>query len=137
MFGFYEDSERQLFRQLISVSGVGPSTAQIILSTYSVKEIINYIVTADVAAVKSIKGIGAKTAQRIIIDLKDKVSKNSSSSDLLFEKLDNTIKTEALSALLALGFGKKTAEEKLDKVLKENSEIINVEELVKTALSQM
>ena len=107
MFGFYEDSERQLFRHLISVSGVGPSTAQVILSTYSVKEIINYIVTADVAAVKSIKGIGAKTAQRIIIDLKDKVSKNSSSSDLLFEKLDNTIKTEALSALLALGFGKK------------------------------
>ena len=137
LFGFHEESERKLFRHLISVSGVGPSTAQVILSTYSVKEIINYIVTADVSAVKSIKGIGAKTAQRIIIDLKDKVSKNSSSSDLLFEKLDNTIKTEALSALLALGFGKKSAEEKLDKVLKENSEIVNVEELVKTALSQM
>ena len=120
LFGFHEESERKLFRHLISVSGVGPSTAQAILSTYSVKEIIiNYIVTADVSAVKSIKGIGAKTAQRIIIDLKDKVSKNSSSSDLLFEKLDNTIKTEALSALLALGFGKKSAEEKLDKVLKE------------------
>ena len=137
LFGFHEESERKLFRHLISVSGVGPSTAQVILSTYSVKEIINYIVTADVSAVKSIKGIGAKTAQRIIIDLKDKVSKNNSSSDLLFEKLDNTIKTEALSALLALGFGKKSAEEKLDKVLKENSEIVNVEELVKTALSQM
>jgi len=137
LFGFYDDSERKLFRQLISVSGVGPSTAQVILSTYSVEEIINYIVTADVTAVKSVKGIGAKTAQRIIIDLKDKVSKNSSSSDLLFEKLDNTIKTEALSALLALGFGKKSAEQKLDKVLKENSEIVNVEELVKTALSQM
>ncbi len=137
LFGFSEESERQLFRQLISVSGVGPSTAQIILSTYSVKEIINYIVAADVAAVKSVKGIGAKTAQRIIIDLKDKVSKGNSNSDLLFEKLDNTIKLEALSALLALGFGKKSAEEKIDKVLKENSEIVNVEELVKKALSQM
>ena len=137
LFGFFEESERQLFRQLISVSGVGPSTAQVILSTYSVEETINYIVTADVSAVKSVKGIGAKTAQRIIIDLKDKVSKGNSNSDLLFEKLDNTIKTEALSALLALGFGKKSAEEKLDKVLKENSEIVNVEELVKTALSQM
>ena len=75
LFGFFEESERHLFRNLISVSGVGPTTAQIILSTYSTEEIINHITTADVSAIQGVKGIGAKTAQRIIIDLKDKVAK--------------------------------------------------------------
>ena len=137
LFGFFEESERHLFRNLISVSGVGPSTAQVILSTYSPDEIIQHITTADVAAVQSVKGIGAKTAQRIIIDLKDKVAKGLPTSDLLFNKMDNTIKQEALSALLALGFAKKGAESKIDKVLQSNPEIASVEELVKTALSQM
>ena len=137
LFGFFEESERHLFRNLISVSGVGPSTAQVILSTYSPDEIINYITTADVKAIQSVKGIGGKTAQRIIIDLKDKVAKGMPSSDLLFDKIDNTIREEALSALLALGFGKKAAESKIDKVLKSNPDISSVEELVKTALSQM
>ncbi len=137
LFGFFEESERHLFRNLISVSGVGPSTAQVILSTYSPDEIINYITTADVKAIQSVKGIGGKTAQRIIIDLKDKVAKGIPSSDLLFDKIDNTIREEALSALLALGFAKKAAEGKIDKVLKANAEISSVEELVKTALSQM
>ena len=80
--------------------------------------------------------LGAKTAQRIIIDLKDKVAKGLPKSDILFE-LDNTIKIESLSALLALGFNKKGAEQKIDKVLKENPDISSVEELVKMALSQM
>tara|TARA_X000000368_G_C23031964_1_gene712969 strand:+ start:119 stop:703 length:585 start_codon:yes stop_codon:yes gene_type:complete len=137
LFGFFEESERHLFRSLISVSGVGPSTAQVILSTYSTDEIIHHITIADVAAVQSVKGIGAKTAQRIIIDLKDKVAKGLPTSDLLFDKMDNTIKQEALSALLALGFAKTAAESKIDKVLHSNSEIASVEELVKTALSQM
>ena len=137
LFGFFEESERHLFRNLISVSGVGPSTAQVILSTYTTDEVINYITTADVKAIQSIKGIGGKTAQRIIIDLKDKVAKGMPSSDLLFDKIDNTIREEALSALLALGFAKKVAEGKIDKVLKANPEISSVEELVKTALSQM
>ena len=137
LFGFFEESERHLFRNLISVSGVGPSTAQVILSTYSPDEIIHLITSADVAAVQSVKGIGAKTAQRIIIDLKDKVGKGLPISDLLFDKMDNTIKQEALSALLALGFAKKGAESKIDKVLHSNPEIASVEELVKTALSQM
>ena len=125
-----------MFRNLISVSGVGPSTAQVILSTYNPSEIVTYITTADVAAIQHVKGIGAKTAQRIIIDLKDKVAKGLPKSDILFE-LDNTIKTESLSALLALGFNKKSAEQKIDKVLKENPDISSVEELVKMALSQM
>lgn len=136
LFGFYEESERHLFRNLISVSGVGPSTAQVILSTFSPQEIIHHITTADVKAVQSVKGIGAKTAQRIIIDLKDKVAKGMPTSDLLFEK-DNTMKEEALSALLALGFAKKGAESKIQQVLKLNPNISSVEELVKTALSQL
>ena len=137
LFGFFKESERHLFRNLISVSGVGPSTAQVILSTYSPDEIIHHITSADVAAVQSVKGIGAKTAQRIIIDLKDKVAKGLPTSDLLFDKMDNTIKQEALSALLALGFAKKGAESKIDKVLNSKPEIASIEELVKTALSQM
>ena len=137
LFGFFEESERHLFRNLISVSGVGPSTAQVILSTYSPKEIIQHITNADVKAVQSVKGIGAKTAQRIIIDLKDKVSKGMPTSDLLFETMGNTMKEEALSALLALGFAKKGAESKIDKVLRSNTEIVTVEDLVRTALSQM
>ena len=137
LFGFFEESERHLFRNLISVSGVGPSTAQVILSTYSTEEIICHITTADVKAIQSVKGIGGKTAQRIIIDLKDKVAKGMPTSDLLFDSIDNTIREEALSALLALGFAKKGAESKIEKVLKSNPEIASVEELVKTALSQM
>ncbi len=137
LFGFFEENERFLFRQLISVSGVGPSTAQVILSTYSSNEIIQHISMADVKAIESVKGIGAKTAQRIIIDLKDKISKGMPTADLLFDKIDNTIKDEALSALLALGFSKKGAEVKIDKVLKSKPEINTVEKLVKTALSQM
>ena len=137
LFGFFDESERDLFRKLISVSGVGPSTAQVVLSTYSPDEIIHHITSGDVNAVKSIKGIGAKTAQRIIIDLQDKLAKGLPTTDLLFSKMDNTIKEESLSALLALGFAKKGAEQKIDKVLKSNPEISSVEELVKTALSQM
>ena len=137
LFGFFEESERHLFTNLISVSGVGPSTAQVILSTYSPDEIIHHITTADVKAIESIKGIGGKTAQRIIIDLKDKVAKGMPTSDLMFDRIDNTIREEALSALLALGFAKKAAESKIDKVLKSTPKIASVEELVKTALSQI
>ena len=133
-FGFYEENERFLFRQLIFCFGVGPSTTQVILSTYSSNEIIQHISMADVKAIESVKGIGAKTAQRIIVDLKDKISKGMPTADLLFDKIDNTIKDEALSALLALGFSKKGAEVKIDKVLKSNPEITTVEKLVKTAL---
>ena len=136
LYGFYDQGERHLFRNLVSVSGVGPSTAQVILSTYNTSEIVSYIATADVAAIQHVKGIGVKTAQRIIIDLKDKVAKGLPSVDILFN-LDNTMKSESLSALLALGFAKKGAEQKIDKVLKENPEITSVEQLVKMALSQM
>ena len=134
LYGFFTSEERDLFRQLISVSGVGPSTARIILSTYSADEIVHYIISADVAAIQNVKGIGGKTAQRIIIDLKDKVGKGKETSDLLFIQ-DNTIKQEALSALLALGFTKKMADKKVDNVLKHHHEDITVEDLVKKSLA--
>ena len=137
LYGFYEENERSLFRHLISVSGVGPSTAQVILSTYNSEEIIQHITSADVKAIQSVKGIGAKSAQRIIIDLKDKVARGITTSNLIFENTDNRIKDEALSALMALGFAKKLAENKIEKVLRNKPEISGVEELVKTALSQM
>ena len=122
-----------MFRKLISVSGVGPSTARMILSTYSAEEIVHYIISADVAAIQNVKGIGGKTSQRIIIDLKDKVGKGKEVSDLLFTQ-DNTIKEEALSALLALGFTKKVAEQKLEQVMKSHNGDITVEDLVRKSL---
>ena len=104
-----------------------------ILSTYTSEEIIHYLISADVSAIQNVKGIGGKTAQRIIIDLKDKVGKGKESSDFLFIQ-DNTIKEEALSALLALGFTKKLAEKKIEQVLKIHSGEITVEDLVKKSL---
>ena len=133
LYGFYTSEERDLFRQLISVSGVGPSTARMILSTYSAEEIVNYIITADVPSLQNVKGIGGKTAQRIIIDLKDKVGKGKETSDLLFTQ-DNTIKEESLSALLALGFTKKVAYKKMEQVMKNHEGEITVEDLVRRSL---
>lgn len=133
LYGFCTSEERNLFRQLISVSGVGPSTARMILSTYSAEEIVNYIITADVPSLQNVKGIGGKTAQRIIIDLKDKVGKGKETSDLLFTQ-DNTIKEEALSALLALGFTKKVAYKKMEQVMKNHEGEITVEDLVRRSL---
>ena len=133
LYGFYTAEERDLFKHLISVSGVGPSTARIILSTYSAQEVVHYIIKADVSAIQNVKGIGGKTAQRIIIDLKDKVGKGEATSDLLFNQ-DNTIKEESLSALVALGFTKKVAEKKMEQVMKNYEGEITVEDLVKRSL---
>ena len=136
LYGFYTENERKLFRYLISVSGVGPSTAQVILSTYKSNEIINYISSSDVNAIKNVKGIGLKTAQRIIIDLKDKVTKSAISEEISFG-LNNTIQNEALSALVALGFSKKIAQQKIDKALRNKQGNFDVETLVRESLSQM
>tara|TARA_B100000902_G_C27175280_1_gene846034 strand:+ start:553 stop:1128 length:576 start_codon:yes stop_codon:yes gene_type:complete len=134
LYGFSTQKERDLFIQLISVSGVGPSTARIILSTYDAEELVSYIVSADVSSIQNIKGIGGKTAQRIIIDLKDKVGKSKETADLLFNQ-DNTIKNEALSALLALGFTKKVADTKIERVMKQSTQDLTVEDLVKKCLA--
>ena len=136
LYGFSDEDERTLFRNLISVSGVGPSTAQVVLSTFTPKETCQYIISADVAALQSVKGIGGKTAQRIIIDLKDKLGKGITTTDIPLYQ-NNDLRSEALSALVALGFSKKVAEQKVDNILRESSEDISVEDLVKSALSGM
>jgi Holliday junction DNA helicase RuvA len=136
LYGFSDEDERTLFRNLISVSGVGPSTAQVVLSTFTPKETCQYIISADVAALQSVKGIGGKTAQRIIIDLKDKLGKGITTTDIPLYQ-NNDLRSEALSALVALGFSKKVAEQKVDNILRESSEDISVEALVKSALSGM
>ena len=136
LYGFSDEDERTLFRNLISVSGVGPSTAQVVLSTFTPKETCQYIISADVAALQSVKGIGGKTAQRIIIDLKDKLGKGITTADILLYQ-NNDLRSEALSALVALGFSKKVAEQKVDNILRNSSEDLSVEALVKSALSGM
>ena len=136
LYGFFTENERKLFRHLISVSGVGPSTAQVILSTYKSDEIVNYISASDVAAIKNVKGIGLKTAQRIIIDLKDKVTKSAISDEISLD-LNNTIQNEALSALVALGFSKEDCSTKIDKALRNKQGNFDVETLVRESLSQM
>ena len=108
LFGFFTAKERDLFELLISVSGVGCNTARLILSSLTVSELSNAIASDDVKTIQAVKGIGAKTAQRIVIDLKDKLKKNDFPTEI-FTVADNTIKTEALSALTILGFGQ-TAE---------------------------
>ena len=128
LYGFFDKNERELFRQLISVSGVGPNTAQMILSSLTPQEIQQSILTENVIVLKGVKGIGGKTAQRIILDLKDKIAKigittNSSSNSY------NTIREEALSALTMLGFSKSSMEKFVDDVLQDDCNI-EVEELV-------
>jgi len=115
LFGFHTKEERQMFNHLISVSGIGPNTAILMLSALSPEEIAHAIQTEDVNTIKSIKGIGAKTAERVIIDLRDKVVKMEFSSNNIFTQ-NNTKRFEALTALIALGFDKKAAEKALDKV---------------------
>lgn len=131
-YGFITKSERELFRQLISVSGVGPNTARLILSSLSAEEISQAIMQGDVNTLKQVKGIGLKTAQRIVVDLKDKVGKSLDDQDI-FAPLNNTLKQEALSALVMLGFTKSVAEKSIDKLLKKNPSY-SVESLIKDAL---
>ena len=136
LYGFSEKSEREIFRQLISVNGVGASTARIMLSSMTAEEITTAIVTSDVNALKSIKGIGAKSAQRIIVDLKDKLGKIDGIEQNILTFANNTNRDEALSALLALGFIKNSVEKVLNKVLKAQPEL-DVESLIKEALKNL
>jgi Holliday junction DNA helicase RuvA len=135
LYGFYDQLERKIFRMLISVSGVGASTARVILSSMLPEEIRNAIVNEDADLIKTVKGIGAKTAQRIILDLKDKMLK-------AFDDIEITIKSgnrnreEALSALDVLGFPTKAVHKMIDKLLA-NDPKMEVEELVKQALKQL
>ena len=134
-FGFINTSERYVFRSLITVSGIGANTARMMLSSLTPDEIRRAIVENNVVLLKSIKGIGAKTAQRIIIDLRDKLGKMEESSEIFVSK-NNTIRDEALSALVMLGFTKRDVEKVLEKVLNTNRDF-TVEELVKASLKNL
>jgi len=135
LFGFVEKAERELFKLLLSVSGVGASTARTMLSSLEPKEVIQAIGSGNVATIQLIKGIGSKTAQRIILDLKDKVLKLYDMEELSVSGY-NTNKDEALSALEVLGFNKKLAEKAIEKIVKETP-AATVEAIIKQALKNL
>jgi len=136
LYGFAEEAERKLFRHLISVSGIGPSTAQTMLSSMSPDEARAAIVGENLAAFKTVKGIGPKTAKRLILDLKDKLLKEGGNTPLVVAGVDNTLRNEALSALVSLGFNKIQSQKVLSKILKEQPQVKAVEELIRLALRQ-
>jgi len=137
MYGFFDDNERNVFRHLISVSGVGASTARMVLSSLSPSEVQSAIAKGEVATFRSIKGIGEKTAQRIILDLSGRLSVVSASSDGGARNwTDNKPRSEALMALLALGFTKNLSEKAIDKTLSVKPEL-SVEQIVKESLKNL
>ena len=135
LYGFADAPERDIFRLLISVTGVGANTARMMLSSLSHEEIEKAILGSDVNLLKSVKGIGLKTAQRIIVDLKDKVGKHAGSGEI-FAFSDNTNREEALSALVMLGFAKNAVSKVLDKIVREEKSL-TVEDMIKRALKNL
>ena len=135
LFGFAERSEREVFRLLISVSGVGSSTARTMLSSLSPTDVRDAIASGDVATIQAVKGIGAKTAQRVILDLKDKILKVYDIGEVSIQS-NNTNKEEALSALEVLGFTRKQSEKVVDKVLTQDTSL-SVENIIKLALKNL
>ena len=145
LFGFADQEERELFRLLISVSGVGPNTARLLLSSLNVTELKEATVMGQVGVLKSVKGIGEKSAQRIIVDLKDKMDKGTAWTQIV-EISHNTIREQSLSGLVILGFPRKVAEKAVDEVIKElrqpavnenEAAVISVERLIKEALKRL
>jgi len=134
LYGFKEEEERELFKLLISVNGIGPNTGRLILSSMSVGEVLNAIATENVKAIQSIKGIGAKTAQRLIVELKDKTKKADWAVQTKISTSYNNNKYDALTALIALGFPKAGAESVLDKIIKAEGINLTVEDLIKKSL---
>ncbi|MCX7546794.1 Holliday junction branch migration protein RuvA [Xanthomarina sp. F1114] len=135
LFGFSSLAEREIFRLLISVSGVGASTARTMLSSLTPKQVREGIAVGDAALIQSIKGIGAKTAQRVILDLKDKILKVYDIDELSTQK-SNTNKDEALSALEVLGFNKKQSERVVEKIVSSQPDV-SVEAIIKQALKNL
>lgn len=136
LFGFYDLGEKNLFGHLLSVSGVGPSTALMMLSSLSADEIYQAIAQENVRVIQAVKGIGAKTAQRIILELKDKVRKEqfAGTAPNLSVASHNTAREEALSALITLGFARPAAEKTIDSIIKNSAAPVTVESLIKQAL---
>ncbi len=135
LYGFAEKSEREIFRLLLSVSGIGASTARTLLSSLTPEQVRDAIASADVPKIQAVKGIGAKTAQRVIVDLKDKILKIYEISEVS-PNSNNTNREEALSALEVLGFVRKQSERAVDKVISQDSSL-SVEDIIKQALKNL
>lgn len=133
VYGFATEEERYLFQELISVNGVGYNTARLILSSLTATEVISAISNGDVFTFRKVKGIGEKTAQRIIIELRDKIAKSSGPKEFLIP-VNNTLSNEALSALIMLGFNRNAAGKAIEKVIKNEGVNIVLEDLIKQAL---
>ena len=136
LYGFFDEGERRLFLHLISVSGIGPSTGRMILSSITPAEIQTAIIRGDVPLIQRVKGIGPKSAQRIVLELHDKLKKEGPDS-LISMPQNDTAKDEALSALIMLGFTRNTAEKALDQIIKTEGENLTVERLIKIALKSL
>ncbi|MCP9765819.1 Holliday junction branch migration protein RuvA [Lacihabitans soyangensis] len=137
LFGFFTKDEKELFENLISVSGIGPSIALVFLSSMNSIEIKQAIISEDVKTIQNIKGIGAKTAQRAVIELKDKLKKDIIAEGInptMFASANHTLRSEALSALVTLGIPKAAAEKSVDTILKRSGGDISLEELIKLSL---
>lgn len=136
LYGFLSEADKNNFLDLISISGIGPSTAMIMQSSLSTDEIKRAIVNEEVATIQQVKGIGAKTAQRVVLELKDKIRKEgfSADSEQISGDFDNNIRSEALSALVMLGINRNAAQKSIEGVLKNSENNITLEELIKRAL---
>ncbi len=133
LYGFFEKSEKEVFQQLISVSGVGAATARVMLSSLQANELINAILSGNESLLESIKGIGKKTAQRIVLELRDKFSKSTADGNISTLN-NNTLEQEALIALTALGIARNAAESAIKKATQTSNTFVKVEELIKAAL---
>jgi Holliday junction DNA helicase RuvA len=137
LYGFLQEDERQLFRMLIGVSGIGPNTARTILSYTSPGDFKNLILTGQVASIQKIKGIGPKTAQRLLVELKDKVSRLETDSASSISGSQNKTKEEALAALVILGFSRTQVEKAVDAILAATSPDVSVKTVIKSALRSL
>ncbi len=135
LYGFFDENERTMFRLLISISGIGANTARVILSKMNPAELADAILSGNSSAIQSIKGIGSKTAQRLVLELKDKVS-FAENENKIFASQSNTLKIESLSALVMLGYQKSSAEKVVDAIMQESVQH-SVEDIVKIALKRL
>lgn len=136
LYGFADEGERRLFLHLISVSGIGPNTGRMMLSSITPNEIQAAIISGDLPLIQRIKGIGAKSAQRLVLELQDKLKKEGTGS-LIAAPLNNTVKEEALSALMMLGFAKPASEKAIDNAVKAGGQDLSVEQMIKLALKNL
>jgi Holliday junction DNA helicase RuvA len=140
LYGFADEDERHIFIQLISVSGVGPSTARLLLSTLSAQDVRHAIISENIDTLKSAKGIGPKASKRIVLELKDKILKDGGINSTIVAQtltVNNIVREEALSALVALGFNKSLVQKTLNRVLKEQPDLSDSSQLIKQALGQL